>query len=82
MGKFDIFAAASFEYAVYSNLAVTDLPSCLTCSFCKQFWHCLTTASISLSIFYNIAISGFDASSDACFALAAGTFYKVSLAID
>ena len=24
MNIFDIFAAASFEYAVYSNLAVTD----------------------------------------------------------
>ena len=26
MNIFDIFAAASFEYAVYSNLAATDLP--------------------------------------------------------
>ena len=26
MDIFDIFAAASFEYAVYSNLAATDLP--------------------------------------------------------
>ena len=25
MNIFDIFAAASFEYAVYSNLAATDL---------------------------------------------------------
>jgi len=27
MNIFDIFAAASFEYAVYSNLAATDPPT-------------------------------------------------------
>ncbi len=36
-----------------------DLSSYLTCLSCKQLWHCLTMTSISLSIFYNVAISRF-----------------------
>ncbi len=57
-----------------SFLSREDLPSRLTYLSCKQFWCCSTTASISLSFFYDVAISGFDASSDACFVLGAEIF--------
>jgi hypothetical protein len=54
-----------------------DLLSRLTLSPYEWFWRRSTTASISSSIFYHdVAISEFDASSDACFALGAEIFTK------